>query len=82
MATAPTASAKEKKVATYLPGNGLKNIRRIISKKDAKRMEVDLENDLVWDASNQHRVDVSAVPEPLLAVLSRDKDFKISTETS
>lgn len=80
--TSSTSSAKEKTVATYLPGKGIKNIRRVISAKDAKQMEVTLENDLVWEAANGHRVDVSNVPEPLVEVLKRDKDFKISNETS
>lgn len=79
---ASTASTpKTKMVATYLPGKGIPGVTRKISKKDAKSsMEVELENDLEWSRSNNHRVDVTGLPEPLMEALKKDKDFKISEE--
>lgn len=75
------AQPKTKTVATYLPGQGIPGVSRVISKKDAKTsLEVDLEDDLKWSKSNNHRVDVTNVPEVLLERLKKDKDFKVSEE--
>jgi hypothetical protein len=83
MATGTTnpTPAKEKKVATYLPGKGIPGVTREISKKDAKStLEVDLDEDLKWSRENNHRVDVTNIPEPLFKLLADDPDFKISSE--
>lgn len=75
------SSDSGKTIATYKPGLGIPGVRREISKKDAKSaLSVDLEEDLVWERSNNHRVDVSNVPSAFLEMLKKDKDFKISSE--
>lgn len=76
-------TAKTVTTAVFKQGKGIPGIRRVITKKDAKAAwGVDLDNDLVWDRTNGHTVDVSALPEEAKAYLKNDKSFTVREEQS
>lgn len=78
MATAQTTSGK--KIATWTGSVG-PNHRREITKKQAKTsLSVDLGDDLVWEAKNNFRVDVTNQPKAFVEYLAGRKDFKVSDE--
>lgn len=68
-------------IATYLPGGGTPGIVRKITKKDAKDgLLVDLEDDVVWDHTTNHRADVTGLPEGLIEYLKSDPKFRVREE--
>lgn len=85
MTEAPAAETSSKPkaktvIATWKIGNT--GMRRVVTKAEAKKaLSVTLEEDLVWEASNHWRQDVTGVPEAMLANLNDDPDFKVSEET-
>jgi len=81
MATKASESAGPRLIATYLPGGGHPGFVRSISKKEAKDgLVTEIDEDLEWNAANNHRVDVTGLPEAFLDYLQKDPSFKVAEE--
>ena len=75
------STAQTRLVATYLPGGGHPGFIREITKRQAKDgLVVDIDEDLEWNAANNHRVDVTGLPEVFLDYLEKDPAFKVAEE--
>jgi hypothetical protein len=87
MATKPTESAEEtsaqgtRLIATYLPGGGHPGFVREITKKQARDgLVVEIDEDLEWNAANNHRVDVTGLPDEFIDYLKKDPAFRVREE--
>lgn len=83
MARSTTESADSGKsvYATFVPGLGLPNHRRVISKKDVKTaLDLEIDKDVVWEKENRHRVNVTNAPEAFVEMLRNDPDFQVTED--
>jgi len=57
---------------------GPSTVRREITVKQAKELlHVDIDNDLVWDRSNRHTLDLTGAPEELMEYLKESDQFQV-----
>ncbi len=52
-------------------------VTRQVGKETWKRLEIDFDENLVWDASNRNTVDASDFPEEVIDLFREDPEFKV-----
>ena len=81
-ASASEPQTQERLLAYWKDGYDHPGRVRVISKKDAAALGAEIEEDLVWDSTNGHSIDVTDMPETLVAYLKdADEGFKVSKKT-